>query len=172
MSNYRKKIAPGVEALVHAYFQLNESNSDLAHDVYCQLIQVENLLLNPFQTVPSRHFIHITTSLCDPDGNSDNAYDDVLVEFDREISAADLYIRLKNYISCPREGYYVQVSLEAVENWLNKQKALYRTVSKTDSGFIDESGMTVGDFKTDFGSIDFCMEYGIQFDEEGDIPWN
>ena len=165
MPSYREKIAPGIEQLNKVMSELNQSNSDLAHSVYYDLCEVEDMFLNRFRTVPKTHFVHITTSLCDPDGNSDNAYNDDLVEFEREISAAALYIKLQKYIACPKEGYHVQVSLQDIENWLNKQKALYQTVSKTDSSFIEESGLTVGEFKTDFGSIDFCMEYGIDFGE-------
>ena len=165
MSIYKQKVARALDWLGKLTDTLNEYESDLAHEVRHELIEIEDLLINPFQTVPKQHFIHVTTSLCDHDGNSDKAYCDVIVEFEQEISAAYLYVALSKYVRDYREGYYLQVSLQQIETWLNEQKALFRTVSKFDTGFIEDSGITICDFKTDFGSIDCFMEYGIDVEE-------
>ena len=166
MSNaYQQKIAPARDKIYELSSRLNKSNSDYAHDIRYELLEIEELLLNPFQTVPTRHFVHVTTSLCDHDGNSDKAYCDVIVEFDREITAAYLYVALNNYVTDYREGYYLQISLQQLENWLNEQKPLFKSVKKGDSSFIEDTGITIGDFKTDFGSIDFFLEYGLDTEE-------
>ena len=163
MQTYREKIAPGIEKLAHAALELNHSNVDWAHEISHQLFEAEDLLLNRFQTVPKERFIHITASLCDPEGSSDKAYCDVIIKFEREITAASLYILLDKYVTGYNKKYYLQVSLQQVEEWLNKQKSLYRTVHRTESGFIEDTGLTIADHKTSYGSIDFFMEYGISF---------
>ena len=166
MSNaaYLRKIAPARNKLDELSTRLNQSNSDYAHEIYYELTEVEELLINPFQTVPKEHFVHVTTTLCDENGDSDKAYCDLITEFDREITAGHLYVKLKNYVEDYREGYYLQISLQQLEDWLNQQKPLFKTVKKGES-FIEDSGITIGDFKTDFGSIDFFLEYGINNEE-------
>ncbi|MXV76051.1 hypothetical protein F4Z99_17475 [Candidatus Poribacteria bacterium] len=161
MSNYQRKIAPGIALLSEAISRINQSNSDIAHAWVDDLSVAQNVLENPFQTVPKEHGIHITTSFCDPEGNSDNADDDD-ISFEREISAALLHTLLSHHVKYYNPEYKLQVSLQSLENWLNTQKALLRTTSK-DYEFIEDEGITVADYKTDDGSIDVFIEYYVNY---------
>ena len=162
---YLRKIDPARDKLVELSNRLNESNNDLAHNVRYELLEIDDLLLHPFQTVPKVHFVHVTTSICDPEGNAGTAYCDEIIEFEREISAAFLYVALSKYIFDYREGYHIQISLQQLEDWLNLQKAHFKSVKRGDSPFTDETGLTIGNFKTDYGSIDFFLEYGLDIED-------
>ena len=164
VSNYRQKIKPGLKRLQQIMSELNESNNDLAHSIYYDLYEVEDLFLYPFQTVPKKRFIHVTSRMRDHKGNFHKSYYDIVAEFEREISAAKLYIALQIYVRHYKEGYYLQASLQTIEKWLNEQKALYKTVKEADSCLIEDTSLTIGNFKTDYGSIDFFIEYGIDFE--------
>ena len=161
MSNYQRKIAPGLTALQEITNRMNESNSDIVQDYRYDLMEAEELLNNPFQTIPAERFIHITTSFCDQEGNSDNADDDD-IRVDREISAAALYIALDAYVKYYNPEYKLQVSIQTLENWLNTQKALLRTTSKNYE-FIEDEGLTVADYDTDYGSLDVFIEFGVSY---------
>ena len=67
---YQRKIKPAANLLAEITNKMNDSNNDIIHDYRYELLIVEDLLENPFQTVPPTHFIHITTSFCDPDGSA------------------------------------------------------------------------------------------------------
>ena len=165
MSVYKRKITPALKNLDFLDDKVIQLNSDLAHDVHCAIIDIEDLLVNPFQTVPAERFIHITTSFCDHDGSSDKAHDDDIY-IDREISAAALYIELDAHVKSYDPNYRLSVSIQDLEVWLMQQTALLRTVRGSDFGCVEESGLTVANFKTDYGSIDYFIEFGISFGDE------
>lgn len=146
---------------------LNESNNDTNHEIAYELNQVEDLLLNPYQTLPKERYIQVTTSFCDHAGNSDKAHDDTIL-FDWEISAAFLYTWLREHVKYYDDNYHLQCSIRDIEDWLIVQKSLFHTVSK-ESEFLEESGLTVANFPTEYGSIDFFIEYGFSYPEE---IWN
>ena len=166
MQTYKEKIAPGIELLANVSLDLNSSDVDWAHELSHQLFEAEDLLLNPFQTVPAERYIHCTSSFCQPNGDSYKAHNDIIVEFTREITAAALYVKLQEYIRNYEPHYTPQVSLKVLEDWLNEQKALYKTAKHYDlPGCLEDTGLTIGDFKTNYGSIDFFIEYGITYEE-------
>jgi len=162
MSNYQRKIAPGLELLITAIGRVNESNSDLAHEWVDDLSAAQDALENPFQTVPPQRYIHITTSFCDKDGSSYRSDDDD-IDVNREISAAMLYSLLNAHIKAYDPSYRIQVNIPDLEDWLNTQYALLRTVNRFDYDYptIEDKGLTVANIKTDYGSIDFFIEFGI-----------
>ena len=165
LPTHENKIAPGIQLLIAAASRLNARNDDLSHDIYYDLTQAEDLLLNRFQTVPADRSIHITTSFCDPDGSAYKSDDDD-IGFEREISAANLYISLKAHVEYYDPEYKLNVNIQDLEDWLTEQTPFLKTVKHNDLGCIEDTGLTVADFKTDYGSIDFFIEYGISFPEE------
>ena len=165
MSIYTQKVRPASQAISELINNLVESNSDIVHDIRYKLLDIEDLIDNPFQKVPTERFIHITTSFCDPDGSAYKSHDDD-ISFEREISAANLYIELKAHVEYYDPEYKLNLNIQDLENWLMQQTALLRTVRGNDFGCVEDTGTTVGDFKTKYGSIDFFIEYGISFPEE------
>ena len=59
----------------------------------------------------------------------------------------------------------IPTTISELEDWLNNQKALLRTVDKQEP-FIQEEGLTVADYPTEYGSIDFFIEYGVSYPHE------
>ena len=117
------------------------------------------------ETVPNNRFIKITTSCCDKNGTARNSQTDT-IDFDREIAAANLYVALESLIKSYNEKYQIRARLQELEDWLNAQKALYKTVKGSDFDTIEDTGLTIADIKTEYGSIDFFIEFGIFYPEE------
>ena len=161
---YQQKIAPALKLLKEAIKRINESNSDIAHSYVDDLTIVQEVLENPFQTIPPERYIHITTSFCDPEGSSDKAHDD-RINFHREITPAMLYSKLDEHVKSYNPNYYLQVNLHEIEEWINTQHTLLKTANRFDydSPIIEDEGLTIADFKTNYGSIDFFIEFGINF---------
>ena len=172
--NYRKKIFKGIDKLAHATLALGNSNVNWIDDIYHDLTIAEDLLLNPFQTVPIDRLIHITISFCDHDRNSDKSHN-AEIGFKREISAADIYIFLKECVKDYEDEIIgpaeLHVNIQDIEEWLNQQKPLLKTTTQ-DEPFIEDTGLTVCDMKTEYGSIDLFMEYGINHPEDIIEPSN
>ena len=164
MPTYKEKIAPSIDRIRKLSDTLNLSNNEMAHEIRWELLEIEDMMDNPFQTIPTKHFVHVTASLCDPEGNSDKSYSDVLIDFDREVSESMLYLKIEEYMGHYALEYTPQVSLGDLEDWLNQQKSHYLSVEKNDLGFIEDTGLTVGKFKTSYGSIDFFIEYALVFE--------
>ena len=131
------------------------------------------MIENPFRTVPPERYIQISTSFCQPDGNSDNAHDDTIY-FNREISAALLYTILKRHMSHYEKDSHYEIQetkqkltnpIQILEEWLEQQKALYKTTGPNEET-IEDTGLTIADYKTSFGSIDIFIEYGISYKEK------
>ena len=172
--NYRKKIFKGIDKLAHATLALGDSNVNWIDDIYHDLTIAEDLLLNPFQTVPIGRIIHITISFCDHDGDSHKSHN-AEIGFEREISAADIYIFLKECVKDYEDEIIEQaklhISIQDIEKWLNEQKPLLKTTTQNEP-FIEDTGLTVCDMKTEYGSINFFMEYAINHPEETWEPPN
>lgn len=163
MSNYHKKIRNGIKTIENALDILNQSNENWISNEIWNIRHGIRMIENPFQTLPVERYVHITVSFCDPEGSSDNA-DDLDIDFNREISAGLLYTMLAKIVKSYNEDYKLQVSLSDIEEWLNKQKPLYQTTCP-DEPFVHETGLTVADYKTDYGSINFFIEFGINYFE-------
>ena len=168
MRNYRKKIEASLQKLNKVIEKMNQSNSDIIFDWRHDLLRAEELLLNPFQTVPAERYIQITSSFCDSNSDSTNCDDDH-IDIDREISAAMLYTILTAYVKLYDPKYRLQVSLQDLEDWLNMQKALLKTTHK-DEEIIEGAGLTIADYKTNYGSIDFFIEFAVCYPEETWVP--
>ena len=166
MKNYKARLKPGLEKLSELSDKLNCSKSDLAHEIHCELLDIEDLLINPLQSVPKNRYIHMITSFCNHECDSHKAHSDIIVEFQQEVSPAALYIAIEAHIKSCEEEYNIRADMQEIEEWLNKQKALYKTAKHTDYGFIEDTGLTVADIKTDYGSIDFFMEFAINYEDK------
>ena len=171
-NSYKNKIKKGLELLNEIMNNMNESNNDTVNEYRYDLFEVENLLEYPFQTIPASRYIQITTSFCDPDGSAYKSHDDT-ISFNREISTAMLYSMLKEHVQYYDPSYTIQADLAELEEWLNTQQGLLQTVDQVgyEAPTIEDTGLTVFDIKTEFGSIDVFIEYGISFREETQI-WN
>ena len=164
--NYKQRIAPGIECMSHALLTLEEKDADQITIDY--LWHAQRLLLNPFQTTPKERYIQITISHCNEYGDCQNSQTET-IEFNREISAAMLYSLLKEHTQ-----YYdpivstMQATLQDIENWLNQQKGLmkYDCYIEHDLTIIEDTGFTIAEFKTSYGSIDFFIEYGVRYPHE------
>ena len=162
MSRYRKKISRGLNKLSEISNRLNESDSNESHEICYELQEVENLLINPLQTIPTERYIQITTSFCDEGGSAYKSHDDE-ISFNREISPALLYTMLNNHIKNYNNEYRINSNIQELENWLNEQQGLLFTVNKYDCHLIEDTGLTVFDTKTEHGSIGVFIEYGINY---------
>lgn len=163
MQTYQERIAPGIKKIEDALFNLDGSDNWVNDEIWNAREGIR-MIENPFGTIPARRFVHITTSFCDPDGNSDKSHSHS-ISFDREISAALLYIELLEIVKVYNRKYFLQISIQDIEEWLNNQKALYKTTQHNEE-FIEDTGLTVSDMTTEYGSIDFFIEFGIHYEKE------
>ena len=162
---YKQKIFRGIEAMSHAILALENTPAyNHSRQLINDLWYAQDLLINPYQTLPKRHFIQITSSFCDKAGNSDKAHDHH-ISFEREISAALLYLHLDEHIKHYDHNWHIQCDINYLEDWLMHQKSLFTTVDK-EYGMVQEEGLTVADWPTEWGSIDFFIEYGFCFPED------
>ena len=125
-----------------------------------KLVDVVNMLKNPFDTLPKEAYINVIITQCDSEMNSVRSYNEEIY-FEREISTAFLYIELKDIAKRYFKDYRLSVSLQDIENWLIQMKALAFTADLKHDGFIPEAGLTIATIKRKEGQDDIFIEYAF-----------